>query len=446
MALVDTIDFEGNGGGSANQNQDNNNQNRDDNAANLNGNQDRANLDNPDNNGGNGNQDQNNNPDNNNNNGNQDNNNGNQQDNKENVEDPSKGGDITLNPGDNIEIDGVNYHVADNGDIVDDKGNVFKAAAEVADWLKEQQVDDANEDNGPIDINNIIKQVGVDITDEEGNPIEFTNDAAGVKSYINSVLELRSSEIADATLNKFFTDAPIVKDFLDYLTINGTPRGFGEIRDLSGVKLDKDNETQLENVIRAAAKEFGNTTLSDSYIKYLKDSGGLYDEANRQLQAMIDRDNAEKAEREEQANAARQKQQESVRNYWASVNEQIQSGNIAGYKIPETFVLERDGQKVTMSRSDFWDYLTIEDRETGLTGYRRDLESMSDHDVMEHELLDAYLHFTGKSYKDLINMAVQEEKAKQLRIQSKQNANRSSVKIVRKPSGKTKLDDILIGG
>lgn len=446
MALVDTIDFEGNGGGSANQNQENNNQNRDDNAVDLNGNQDKANLDNPDNNGGNGNQQQNNNPDNNDNGGNQDNNNGNQQDNKENVEDPSKGGDITLNPGDNIEIDGVNYHVADNGDIVDDKGNVFKAAADVADWLKEQQVDDANEDNGPIDINTIIKQVGVDITDEEGNPIEFTNDAAGVKNYINSVLELRSSEIADATLNKFFTDAPIVKDFLDYLTINGTPRGFGEIRDLSSVKLDKDNETQLENVIRAAAKEFGNTTLSDSYIKYLKDSGGLYDEANRQLQAMIDRDNAEKAEREERANAARQKEQESVRNYWTAVNEQIQSGNIAGYKVPETFVLERDGQKVTMSRSDFWDYLTIEDRETGLTGYRRDLASMSEHDVMEHELLDAYLHFTGKSYKDLINMAVQEEKAKQLRIQSKQNANRSSVRIVRKPSGKVNLDEVLIGG
>lgn len=446
MALVDTIDFEGNGGDSTNQNQNNNNQNRDDNAVDLNGNQDKANLDNPDNNGNNGNQDQNNNPDNNNNNGNQDNNNGNQQDNKENVEDPSKGGDIILNPGDNIEIDGVNYHVADNGDIVDDKGNVFKAAADVADWLKEQQVDDANEDNAPIDINNIIKQVGVDITDEEGNPIEFTNDAAGVKSYINSVLELRSSEIADATLNKFFTDAPIVKDFLDYLTINGTPRGFGEIRDLSGVKLDKDNEAQLENVIRAAAKEFGNTTLSDSYIKYLKDSGGLYDEANRQLQAMIDRDNAEKAEREEQAKAARQQQQENLRNYWDAVNKQIQSGNIAGYKIPETFVLERDGQKVTMSRSDFWDYLTVEDRETGLTGYRQDLESMSDHDVMEHELLDAYLHFTGKSYKDLINMAVQEEKAKQLRIQSKQNANRSSVRIVRKPSGKPNLDDVLIGG
>ena len=450
MALVDTIDFEGNGGSSANQNQNGNNQNRDDNAANLNGEQEKANLDNPDNSGNGGNQDQNNNPDNNNNGdnngGNQDNNNGNQDNNNGEGDNPSTGGDIKLNPGDSINFDGVDYHVADNGDIVDEKGNVFKAAAEVADWLKEQDVNDDTNSDGPIDINNIIKEVGIDITDEEGNPIEFTNDAAGVKGYINSVLELRSSEIADATLNKFFTDAPIVKDFLDYLTINGTPRGFGEIRDLSNVKLDKDNEAQLENVIRAAAKEFGNTTLSDSYIKYLKDSGGLYDEANRQLQAMVDRDNAEKAEREEQAKAARQQEQENLRNYWDAVNKQIQSGNIAGYKIPETFVLERDGQKITTSRSDFWDYLTIEDRETGLTGYRRDLASMSDHDVMEHELLDAYLHFTGKSYKDLINMAVQEEKAKQLRIQSKQNANRGSIRITRKPSGKTNLDDILIGG
>lgn len=442
MALTtDGIDFEGNGGGSANQNQQNNNQNQNGDAANLNGGQEQANLDNPNNGGNNGGQqdNNNNNPENNPENNNQENNGGN-------GDNPSTGEGLTLNPGDNLEFDGVQYHVADNGDIVDENGNVFKAAADVADWLKEQNVVDDKKDSEPIDVAAIINEVGITINDENGNPIEFTNDAAGVKSYINSVMELRSSEIADATLNKFFTDAPIVKDFLDYLTINGTPRGFGEIRDLSGVKLDKDNETQLENVIRAAAKEFGNTTLSDSYIKYLKDSGGLYDEANRQLQAMIDRDNAEKAEREEQAKAAREQEQASVQQYWASVNEQIQSGNIAGYKIPETMILERDGQKVTVSRSDFWDYLTVQDRETGLTGYRRDLSAMSDHDVMEHELLDAYLHFTGKSYKDLISMAVQEEQVKQLRLQSKQNANRGSIKIVRKQSGKTNMDDVLIGG
>lgn len=442
MALTtDGIDFEGNGGGSANQNQQNNNQNQNGDAANLNGGQEQANLDNPNNGGNNGGQqdNNNNNPENNPENNNQENNGGN-------GDNSSTGEGLTLNPGDNLEFDGVQYHVADNGDIVDENGNVFKAAADVADWLKEQNVVDDKKDSEPIDVSAIINEVGITVNDENGNPIEFTNDAAGVKNYINSVMELRSSEIAEATLNKFFTDAPIVKDFLDYLTINGTPRGFGEIRDLSGVTLDKDNELQLENVIRAAAKEFGNTALSDSYIKYLKDSGGLYDEANRQLQAMIDRDNAEKAEREEQARAAREQEQQSVQKYWASVNEQIQSGNIAGYKIPETTILERDGQKVTVSRSDFWDYLTVQDRETGLTGYRRDLSAMSDHDVMEHELLDAYLHFTGKSYKDLISMAVQEEQVKQLRLQSKQNANRGSIKIVRKQSGKTNMDDVLIGG
>ena len=444
MAInVNAIDFEGNGGGSANQNQGSD-RGRDDNAADLNGSQQgTADLDNQQQQGAQGGDGGN---------GTQGNEGGNQEGNPDNNGgdnggdggNPSTGGDISLNVGDTIEYDGVTYSVAQNGDLVDDKGNVFKAAAEVADWLKEQDVNDANDDDAPIDIQSIIDAVGQVITDEEGNPIEFTNNPAGVKSYIERVMELRSSEIADATINKLFTDAPIVKDFIDYLTVNGSPRGFGEIRDLSHVTLDKDNEAQLERVIRTAAKEFGNATLSDSYIKYLKDSGGLYDEANKQLQAMIDSDNAAKIEREEQARAAREQEQATVRQYWADVNKVIQSGNIAGYKIPESFVLERDGQKVNVTREDFWDYLTMQSKEDGLTGYRRDLNAMSEQDVMEQELLDAYLHFTGRTYKDLISMAVQEDKVKQLRIQSKQNAKRSSVKINRAKPQKVDMNSILL--
>lgn len=439
MPNFDGIDFEGNGGGTASQNQ-NNNQN-DNNAVDLDG--DNGGVNNLDgNNGGEGNQNQNN--QNNNQGGEGNNNEGNQGNEGNEGGNSSTGGDITLNPGDTLNFDGVDYTVAENGDIVDKNGNVFKAAAEVADWLKEQEINDSNDSNGEININNIIENVGVSITDEEGNPVEFTNDAAGVKNYIDSVMELRSNEIADATINKLFTDAPIVKDFIDYLAVNGTPRGFGEIRDLSGVKLDKDNESQLESVIRAAAKEFGNTTLSDAYIKYLKDSGGLYDEANKQLQMMIDRDNAAKVEREEQAKAARENEKIAVQQYWASVNQQIQSGNIAGYKIPESFVIEKDGRKMNFTREDFWDYLTVADKETGMTGYRQDLSDMSEQDVMEHELLDAFLHFTGKTYRDLISMAVQEDKVKQLRIQSKQNAKRSSVKIVRAKPEKVDMNSIIL--
>lgn len=349
-----------------------------------------------------------------------------------------------LNEGDQLEIDGVNYTVDAEGNIVDDNGNIFKEANEVDAWLAEQDVQDNNIDNGDFDINSIINTVGIDITDEEGNPVEFTNDAAGVKAYIDNVMELRSTEIADATINKLFDDAPIVKEFIDYLAINGSARGFAEIRDLSDVTLDKENTQQLETVIREAAKEFGNTSLSDSYIKYLKDSGGLYDEANRQLQAMIARDNDLRTQREEQAKAAREAENARVKEYWNGVQSVINSRNIAGYKIPENFVIERDGKKLSLTPNDFMNYLIYRDKETGLSGYQTDLQAMTAEEVMQNELLDAWLHFTGKTYKDLISMAVKEEKVRQLKIQSKQNPTQRTVKINRKSPDKVDLNQIVL--
>lgn len=349
-----------------------------------------------------------------------------------------------LNEGDTLDIDGVVYTVDAEGNIVDSEGNIFKEAKDVDAWLAEQTVQDNNDDNGEFDINSIINAVGINVTDDAGNPVEFTNDAAGVKAYIDNVMELRSTEIADATINKLFDDAPIVKEFIDYLAINGSARGFGEIRDLSGVTLDKENTEQLETVIREAAKEFGNTSLSDSYIKYLKDSGGLYDEANRQLQAMIARDNELRTQREEQAKAAREAENARVKEYWDGVQSVINSRNIAGYKIPETFVLERDGRKVSLTPNDFMHYLTYRDKETGLSGYQQDLEAMSAEDIMQNELLDAWLHFTGKTYKDLIGMAVKEEKVRQLKIQSKQNPTQRTIKINRNKPSKVDINQIVL--
>ena len=63
--------------------------------------------------------------------------------------------------------------------------------------------------------------MNIDITDENGNPVEFTDDIEGVKNYINSAIELKSNEVASAAVNKVFVDNPILKQFVDYLTVNG---------------------------------------------------------------------------------------------------------------------------------------------------------------------------------------------------------------------------------
>lgn len=375
---------------------------------------------------------------------------GSQEGNKGNQGDGGNGNSSTgeLSEGDTIELEGEIYTVDKDGNILDKDKNIFKKVGEVAEWLKgfEQENDDDNK--GEFDIKKIQDVIGVTVQNEEGKDVEFTNDANGVKSYLNSVMELKSSEIQQATLNKFYVDNPLVKQFVDYCQVMGTPRGFGEIPDRSGIKLDKENEQQLEYVIRMAATEFGNKSLNDNYIKYLKSSGGLYDEAKAQLEALVQKDKDYSTKIEEQAKQQRLAEQQAVTNYWTNVNKVIESGVIAGYKLPQSFIKEVNGTKVTLTTNDFYNYLSrqVETDAEGnrTTGYQKDLNSLTDEELLNRDLLDAWLMFTGGSYKDLVAMAVNDEKAKNLRLKSKEQRNTKTIKINKAAGGKTSMEDILL--
>ena len=352
-----------------------------------------------------------------------------------------------LNAGDQLEVDGVTYTVAENGDLVDDKGNVFKEAKDVAEWLKSVDVKDENDDS-PFTISSIQEAVGITVTDENGNTVEFTNDAEGVKSYIDSVISLKSTELQEAAINRLYADNPLLKQFQDYVQVNGTPRGFGEIPDRSGIKLDKNNEAQLVAVIKLAAQEFGNKSLNDNYINYLRDSGGLYDEARTQLQALVDKDKEVRKDIETKAAAQRQKEAEDIQNYWKKVNNIINSRVINGYKIPDSFTKEVNGKKIVVTPNDFFDYISnasfeIEDGRK-VTAYQRDLNNLSDDDFVAREMLDAWLMFTGGTYKDLIDMAVKENEVRKLIVKSKQSRSAKTVKVVKRQDGKTSIDDIVL--
>lgn len=364
----------------------------------------------------------------------------------------SQGDDDTLSStgdlevGTEIEYEGATYTVDENGNIVDKDGKVFKEAKDVEAWLKENDATDAK-DTDDLSIDAIREAVGVDVTDESGKPVEFTNDAKGIKSYIDSVIALKSNDIAQGAVNKVFTDTPLLKQFVDYVTVNGSPKGFGDIPDRSGIQLDKDNPSQLEAVIRMAAKEFGNKSLNDSYIKYLKDSGALYDEAKSQLEALVGKDKAYRQEIEARAKAAREQEEQEVRDYWQSVSDAIAKKVIGGYKLPDSIVKEVNGQKVTYTTADFYKYLSepaVQDENGNvLTAYQRDLNNLSNEEALNKELLDAWLTFTGGSYKDLIDMAVKEDAVRKLVIKSKQQRSARTVKINKPKSDKVDVNDIL---
>lgn len=350
-----------------------------------------------------------------------------------------------LTPGTRLEIDGEEYIVAENGDIVDKNNKVVKPAAEVKDWLAsfEQQ------ENNALDINAIQESVGVEVTDDKGKPIEYTNDAEGVKAYVNAVIELRSKELQEGAVNKLYADNPLLKQFQDYVEVNGSPFGFGELPDRSGIVIDKDNVTQQEAIVRMAAQEFGNKSLNDNYIKYLKDTGGLYDEAVSQLQALQERDKAVREDISKRAEAARAQELEEVNKYWKKVNDVIISGTIAGYKLPASFVKEVNGQKQTLTPSDFFNYLSrhteVDANGNKITAYQRDLMNESDEDYLNRDLLNAWLKYTGGTYKDLIDMAVKEEQVRVLKLKSTQNSTKKTVRFIKPQNKAVNYDDILLG-
>ena len=351
--------------------------------------------------------------------------------------------DSGLEAGTELEIDGVSYTVADNGDIVDKDGNVFKEAKDVKQFLEENKPTDEDEE---ITLGSIKEAIGIDVKDENGNEIDFPDTPQGIKDYVDSVIATKTNEVAEGAVNKLFMDNPMLKQFIDYVKITGTPRGFGEIPDRSGIVLDKDNENQLAAVIRMAAEEFGNASMDEAYIDFLKTSGRLYDTAKSQLDALVAHDKQIRQEIEQRAEQAREQELAELNEYWNSVDNAIKNRKIGNYMLPETFVAERNGQKVTLTLNDFYDYVSrsSEQDEDGnaITGYQKDLSNLSNEAHLNRELLDAWLMFTGNSYDSLVNMAIKEEQVRKLVINSKKNKTRSQVKIA-KPKA-TSASDVLL--
>lgn len=434
MALED-ISFEGNDintqNNSDNVNNNNNNNNNDD-ITNLHGGG-TDDITHKSNNTNNNNNNNNNTDDNNNNNNNNSNNNG-----------DGEGNQIPhdIAVGTEVVFGEDTYTVAENGDLVDKDGNVFKEAKDVKSWI-----DENNNGDEEITIDSVREALGVDITDEEGKPVEFADTADGVKSYVESVIAMKLNEASQAGVNKLFADNPLVKQFIDYVTLTGTPKGFGDIPDRSGIELDKDNETQQIAIIKMAAEQFGNKSLNDNYINYLKSTGALYDEAKTQLAALKQHDADVKRQIEEKAEDARRKDAQEVQDYWKAVSDAIDKKVIGGYRLPDTFVKEVNGQKRTYTLNDFYNYLSkateVDSEGNSLTGYQADLAKMSDEETLTQELLSAWLMFRGGTYKDLVDMAVKEEQVRKLVIKSKQQHSRGTIKVNKPAETKTNGDDIL---
>lgn len=326
-----------------------------------------------------------------------------------------------------ISIGEESYTVDSEGNLVDKDNKIFKEAAEVKEYLAQFEVDENKET--PIDVNSIIKAVGVEVTDENDKPITFDNTPEGIAQYVNEVIELQKQEIAQAGVQTLLDKYPIVADFLNYYVANGNDaRGFGEVKDRSSITIDENNIAQQEAIIREAYKENKRHGDVDAYIKYLKDTNALLDVAKSELAGLQQADAALKEQQAKEAQAKLEAERKAEADYWNGVKAVVDSKEIAGYKIPDTIIINKNGKQIAATPNDFFNYLyQVDDK--GYSRYERDLAARDAKEQLQDDLLRAYLTFTGGSYSNLVDLAVTNKETKNLRLKAAAAKQTTTVRV-----------------
>lgn len=334
---------------------------------------------------------------------------------------------IELNAGEIIQIGDDQYTVAENGDLLDKDGNVFKEAKDVKDFLKDYQ-DEGNDGGNNNNKNDEVKGInmkaiqealGFQFVDDNDKDIEYEDSIEGVKTYIKDVIDQQTEEIKEATLNTLFEKYPFTKEIINYYIANGNSLdGWGVEVDRSSITIDENNEKQQEDIVRTAWKEQKRTGDLDNYIAYLKSSGTLLSTAKSELAGLQQADKARKEDLERQAQAAHQAQEEEMNKFWNGVETAIKSRKLGKYQIPEQIKIAREGKSMIVTPADFYRYVSVTDKD-GKTAYAKDCEAVSKEQQINDSLLKAYLMFTGGDYSSLVDMAIKEKEVKTLKLKAK---------------------------
>ena len=361
---------------------------------------------------------------------------------KENDENNENDNPTKLEEGTTLEIGDAKYTVDKDGNVVDSNGNIFKEASQVSEWMKE--FENVEENTSDISIDSIKAAIGIEITDDNDKPIAFDNTVEGIKSYVDSVIETSKQEHYDTAINTLYQKYPIVKDVINYYVANGNSlEGFGQVPDRSGIEIDENNEAQQEQIIRTAWSERKQRGDVNSYINYLKSSGTLLATAKEELDGLKEADAQYKRDIEAKAAAEEKEKIETLERYWNGVHDIIKSRKIAGYQIPESIVITRDGQKLSVTPEDFFNYIYRVDKE-GKSAYERDLEAETPDVRRDDEILRAYLKYVGGNYSNLVDMAINEKNVATLKLRAKQH-NASAIRVTKPKSTKPDGANIDLG-
>lgn len=145
-----------------------------------------------------------------------------------------------------VEIDGTLYTLDDNGNAVDDNGEIK--------FTKEQIDTMSNEESNELDgdyIEAISKASGIVIKDEKGEPVKFEPTIEGFAKREAAVKALGEREGFAKGFNEFLANNPDIAALVEYKSKFGTIEGYSANVDYSKVEIKDDDDLLADLIYKA---------------------------------------------------------------------------------------------------------------------------------------------------------------------------------------------------
>ena len=212
-------------------------------------------------------------------------------------EEASKAGDEnTIVIADNDGND-TTYKLNDKGDALNDKGEVVYTAEQLKDFEE-----DGDTDTGAT-IADIAALSGIKVVDETGAEKVYTNTVEGFAQREADIKQLGIREGSERALENFFSRDPELRAIYEYKRTYGNLDNYGSYVDYSKVTLDKENESQLMNlIITAEVAKGASKERAERLANYSKAEQTLYIDAEESLKYL----NTSQAKDREAADLSRQ--------------------------------------------------------------------------------------------------------------------------------------------
>lgn len=270
-----------------------------------------------------------------------------------------------------IVIDDVEYTLNDNGDAVNEKGEIKYTKADIE--AMEKNISSEEDDDY---IESISKASGIVIKDETGNPVKFESTVDGFAKREIAIKELGEKEGFNKGFNKFLQDNPDIAALIDYKSKYGTIEGYSSHTDYSKVEIKDDDDFLSDLIYKAEIQKGSSPDRAKRIVEFAKNNNSLKEDALESLNWLKKNQEAEiKAIRDKEEADEKAALEQEIKFYGVSYDNTgvmkvhnvpnsiydmiVVKGQIGDYSIPEAGlrINTKEGEKL-IDRNQLFDYIS----------------------------------------------------------------------------------------